>query len=495
LRIANLNTVELTGNMNGRLEPGETAALILSLTNDGSATSQVQVALSSSSSSLQVSQGNWTIPQLASGATVDNSTHPYTISVNLNAGSNLPAALTFALTAENFYHANLNASIWIDPNFADHDTGNVTFTVTDFGAFGYLNYMHPYDPPPGSGFRMPQNGSNALYHGSFMAGVSTSRVSDCAYGDFYVPRYDWENVNNGGILIEPDTVADQMGLAVYQDTGAPQVNQCSLRVTQKSYAWADPPDDDYVMVAFNLKNVSSTGLNNLYAGMYMDWDVAAYNENQAGWDAVNQLGYQYNVSALSPNHRYYGLSLLSGAALSFKVVDITQDGIMTDSLKYAYMSSGTVQTPGNTPSDYALLMSAGPYALASDSSVTVAFAVLGGDNLEDLKTNTAAAHARWGTLTTISHSGAVADGFRITGAYPQPANGDVSISFSMPGQGQVRFDLVDVLGRVTPLWQQFFSQAGVYHVRLPRGELASGVYLLRATSPYGCNTTKMVWIK
>jgi hypothetical protein len=500
LSITNLSTIEQTGDMDGRLDPGETAALIISLENSGSVTSDVRVMLSSSNVNLQVVQGNWIIPQLAAETTINNASSPFVVSASLLASSNLPVTLTFSARAESFYRVDLPMTIWIDPNFADHDTGNVLLTVTDFGAFGYLNYLSPYDPPPGSGLRFPKNSANVLYLGSMMAGVSPSKVSDCAWGDFYTPRYDWQTVDGGEILITPGTAADQSGLAIYQDTGAPVNNQCGLRVTQNSYAWTETLNEDFVILSFSLQNVSGNQLDSLYAGIFLDLDVAYHDSNKAGWEPEQNMGYLYNPMVLTPNPRYYGLSILSNPAVSYRVIDIFNDLYpyerMTDSMKYVYMSSGMVQTVGLNLSDYAMLLSAGPYSLVAGDSVLVSFAVLGGDNLNDLRSNADAAQMKWDNLASTPYDfPSFKPTFTITGTTPQPANGSVNLSFFLPGASRIVFDLIDVLGRVIPIWAAYYPEAGSHSVILPDRDLTSGVYILRGTSDFGRSAVKMVWLK
>jgi hypothetical protein len=406
------------------------------------------------------------------------------------------------VTAENFYHANLTTTIWVNPGFADHDTGNVAFTVTDFGAFGYYDYLQ--GTFHGVGFRLPQAGSNALYQGSLMAGISESKVSDCAFGDLYGTRYDWAVVPGGEIVIAPNSAGAQEGRAIYKDSVPLPVEQVGLQVTQKSYSWSNSTDDDYVILSFTMKNISGGPLNNLHVGLFMDWEIAQYGANRAGWDPALELGYQYNPLTLSPNKRYYGLRLLTGPFASYRVINLPvdlamyqygSDYHMPDALKYQYMSQGPVQTVGPTNSDYAMIMSAGPFSVASgDSTLPIAFAVLGGENLSDLQANAVAAYNKWWNVPVVSSNRNQAT-FKITGASPQPANGDLNLSFTLPGSGQVNFDLIDVLGRATPVWEGYYQQAGSYRVVLPKRDLTSGVYLLRGTSPYGRAATKIVWLK
>lgn len=498
LQINGLPFDELSGDFDGRLDPGETAALILSLHNSGGATSNVEVSLFSNDPAVQILQGTWNLAEFPSGADADNSSNPFQISIALWSQTNREAQLTFSIEAENFYAASLEASIWIDPAFADHDTGNVIFTLTDFGAFGYYGYTHPSDPLRGSGFRFPPGGSNALFHGSLMAGTSASKVSDCAYGNSTYTRYDWATTPDGEISITAGTLADQEGIAVYKDTSPPLNEQVGLEVTQHSYAWGTPPNDDFVILSYDLKNTSGAALTDLFVGQYMDWDLLYFDENEANWDSDYSLGYVYNQQPLAPNTRYYGTSLLTGNLASYRVIDnyseIPQG--MTDLLKYGFMSDGMVKTASTGPSDQATLLSAGPFSLDIGETLEVAFAILGGNNLADLRDNANAALSAWAGFTQNSTvASPVSLKFEIKSVFPRPSNGDLQLIFFLPGAGEVNFTLFDLLGRATPIWHGRFSEAGSYKISIPRWEGASGVYFLEGVSPYGNSTTRIVWIK
>lgn len=502
IEIDNYSIVELSGDFDGKLDPGETASIIVTLQNYGSATADVVVHCASSGWEITVQAGIWSISQIPSGGSVDNAGEPFQVTVSPLAQINNPVSLIFTVDAEGFYTTSFSVPIWISPAFADHDTGSVVFTVTNFGVFGFQNYLDPGAPYAGSGFRFPKDESNALYHGSLMAGVSFGKVSDCIYGGsyYYDARYDWQTTVNGDISIVPGTVADQEGMATYKDTGAPPGERVGLAVTQHSYAWSNPPDDDFVIVAFELKNLSGQPLSNLYVGLYLDWDLIFHYNNEANWDAERSLGYVYNEFTCDPNRRYYGTSLLSGTLKSYRVIDnyadIPVSGVMTDSLKYAFLSAGMVKTASSTPSDQATLLSAGPFSLGIADSVEVAFAVLGGNTLADLQSSADAAQAAWNGMVGKNGPGQpTAPVFTIENVFPKPANGSLTLAFSVPGPGEVSFSLVDVLGRSTPLWKGYYAAPGSYRLAITDRELSSGVYWLLGSTSGGKSITKIIWLK
>jgi hypothetical protein len=402
----------------------------------------------------------------------------------------------FVVEAEAFYNAKLTTPLWIAPSFANHDTGNVVFTLTDFGVFGYYNLLQGTNV--GSGFRFPPQGTNALYHGSLIAGISENKVSDGIFGgDFQQYRYDFEPAEGGDMTVFPGIQSDQEGFAVYRDTRAPSSEQVGLEIVQKSYAWSQPPNDDFVIVSFSVKNISGQSLSNLFVGLYMDWDPIYYNENEADWNEEKSLGYVYNQQLLAPNTRYYGTSLLSHMPASYRVIDSSVPYPPTEAMKYQFMSSGFVQTSSQGPMDQATLLSAGPFTLLFEDSVEVVFSVLGGEDLDDLEVNADAAAEIWDEIVTgIGGDNRQSDlSFQINSVYPRPANGAINFTFTVPGPGKVEFDILDPLGRSFPVWESDYQQAGSYDVFIPHWKGASGIYFLRGRTIYGSSVIKLLWLK
>jgi hypothetical protein len=509
LVIQQLDVSEISGDNDGRLDPDEQAELILTIKNEGAATANVQITVNFTGFQLTIGQSLWIIPDIGAGETVSNAASPYTVSVSPFATADSEMELIFSISAEDFYSSSINWPVWISPAFADHDTGSVALTMTNFGQIGYQKYTDLSDPPPASGFYFPQDGPNALYLGSLMAAVSSEKVSDCAYGgsNYYEDRFDWQIIPTGDLALFPGTLADQEGSAIFKDSGAPSNEQIGLAIFQHSYAWSQPPRDDFVIVSYTAKNVSLQSLSNLYLGLYMDWDLIFSFDNEAAWDPLRNMGYMYSAYNRDADRQYYAASLLEGSLASFRVMDIGANPDyptmgppvkprMSDSTKYAFMSEGMIKTSSVIASDHATLLTAGPYSLAVGDCVQVVFAVLAGENLADLRANADSAQAAWNSLAVSASSSSTGEPeIQLLDVFPRPANGDLHFSIRLAEGGKIAFSLLDILGRSTPIWQDSYPEAGIYRLALPRQNLASGVYWLIAQGDRSQSSAKIVWLK
>ena len=79
--------------------------------------------------------------------------------------------------------------------------------------------------------------------------------------------------------------------------------------------------------------------------------------------------------------------------------------------------------------------------------------------------------------------------------YPNPFNPVTNIRFSIPKQGNVKLEIIDILGREVAVLLNDFKTAGFYTVDFNAGELASGTYLYRITSGNFTETKKMLLLK
>ena len=292
---------------------------------------------------------------------------------------------------------------------------------------------------------------------------------------------------------------------MFKDLGAPSNEQIGLAVSQHSYAWSLPPRDEFVILTYLAKNISTGALSNLYLGLYMDWDLIYNFDNKASWDPLRNLGYVYSAYNRDVDQQYYGTSLLEGSLISYRVIDQFADypsagppskPRMSDSTKFAFMSEGMVKTSSTAASDQATLLTAGPYTLAVGDCVQVVFAVLAGENLEDLRANADSAQVAWnsavGLLPSIPPPSL---DIRLLDIFPRPANGDLHFSILLPEGGKIAYSLMDILGRTTPLGQNTYPEAGIYRIALPRQNIASGIYWLVAEGQRSRTSAKIIWLK
>ena len=286
------------------------------------------------------------------------------------------------------------------------DAGNVVYTVTDVGGHGWFDPIAAQNM--GSGFVFG-GGVNALFHGGLILATAADDVLDACYGsddNGATTPFDFEP----GIPVEIGAGGgDQYGFATFSAGG----RYC---VRQFSYAWAAGPDNDYVIVEFEITNIGPAG--DVYAGWYADWDIGNATENEVGYDAARRLGYMSDATATDPNvYGIAGLSHpLSGFRAVFNPVWVYPDGEgagdpgFEDADKFDFLT-GFGTTASDVPDDWSVEVGMGPFALDSGETVRVAILMAAGTNLADLQANTDAAQAQWsgGIVQPIMSRQAAAD--------------------------------------------------------------------------------------
>ncbi|MCI0330047.1 MAG: S8 family serine peptidase [candidate division Zixibacteria bacterium] len=299
-------------------------------------------------------------------------------------------------------------------NLYHHRNGNVEFTLSNFGGYGFeagsleMRSLPVFDE--GLGFeRKTELKVSRLFEASFIAGVNDSMVSNHASNDFccfpqvlQTPDADFA-VHPGGNLqiLEPGPAGGNETFSIFDDRLAKY--PLGLAVAQKSYSYDSIGQDNFVLLEFTLKNGSSSTLDGLRAGLFFDFNffslTAQYLGDLAGFDRSLQLGYQYNDS--SPAYR--GIAAADTGGLStFNAVRIfpgVSDGF-TLAEKWQVLSSGFADTAISSPIDGAMLAAKGPFSLPPGDSVKIAFALVAATTLDSLKTYTQTAQNIYRRLTS-----------------------------------------------------------------------------------------------
>jgi hypothetical protein len=389
---------------------------------------------------------------------------------------------------------------------ADHDAGNVRFSVSDGGKFGWEQ-----NQASGSGFVYPIDDRDNLFEGALVAGYDSVHVSHSARNDPAGSELtDWQLLPGGDIVIsDPGSFADQDGLSRYADTGADA--PMDIEVTQRSYAWAEPPYDDFVIVELTFRNAgldSMSDIDSFFAGVYMDWDIPPFGQlplNNAAVDTALDVGYMQNVSS----DRHCAVHVLTEPGITgFDIIDNQGGGYGFSKPEFWRSMSGGIAEFSGTSKDFSYVLATGPFDLAHQDSVTVAFAFLGADNLDDLVSNVVAAREIYGVPTGLGDAAgggsALPRAFALGQNFPNPFNPSTTIRYRVPaGAGEalhVTLDVFDLRGRRVCTLVDAERAAGEYAVqwngRGERGEsLASGVYLYRIHAGDFEATRRMMLLK
>ncbi|MFC1572942.1 right-handed parallel beta-helix repeat-containing protein, partial [Candidatus Eisenbacteria bacterium] len=335
---------------------------------------------------------------------------------------------------------------------ADHNVGDCVLTVTDQGILGFTT-----EPDgEGSGFRYPVEGSNHLFIGGLWVGESVDYVANRDYASD--PTQEWivSTYPDGHIWIDEQGTSSQDIHSCYTDSAA--ATPRGLFVNQESWAYAVPDEaTGLVILHYTITNAAAVSLADLHAGVFLDLDVNDNSTNDIGMvDAGNNLVYLTDASGI-----YTGLVWLyddTSAPLSNLTLvhnptyTWPQNYYVLEEDKHEFLTAADpehVLLDGSTPDDYSVLAATGPFDLVPEGEQLVAFAVVGGESLEEL-----ILHAQIAQIIHVGGYGEVPDtpgakpamGRLIPGT-PNPFSKHTLVCFDLARAGAVDLSVYDLSGR------------------------------------------------
>ncbi len=314
--------------------------------------------------------------------------------------------------------------------------GNVGLSVSNFGAVGNDadSRAASFEFPNGSEIEHLIRGG--LWIGAITADpgdtlVSTASLSQniSSSGDAtteFLPlgRFVTRSSIPNSPDYDPNAISEQDFVASFRDFPAPNnansEDPCPLGVEVELtvLSWSFKPVDDFVILNYTVKNVSKVDLDSVYFGMfaefatnfkgrYENWPPGStiFRNKVITWDDSLRLFTERHCSfdrGAAPN--YGGLKILgskphavAGKSVSMNWFDFSSRDIPDqDRERYLLMSNGDDDstdtmtsscTAGSAGNDPVEVISFGAYALPKDSSLTIAFAFVGGENLTDVELN------------------------------------------------------------------------------------------------------------
>lgn len=395
--------------------------------------------------------------------------------------------------------------IVLEPVFETHDVNEVHVSLTATGGIGWVGFPSGLGDE-GDGFTF-QGGPNLLFEGALLLGTGPAKLSDAAR--LSSERTDFVPV--AGLppqKFTPGVQADQEIRLAFTDS-INTATPLGVRVDVTSWAAATPPNDDFVIVAFEVTNRTASPLDSLWAGLFFDWDIDElhYATNRAAWDAGRRLGYAWDAS---PGLPYVGVLSLSGAVTGYSAIPNNGSGApwslidgFSKAEKWDVLQGGTgVVTAG--PTDISNALSSGPYAIAVGASATAFFALLAGENLADLQANADRAVLFFAdSITTEAgsppHAGR-GPAARLGPPTPNPFNPSVRLDLELQEAREARVGIYDARGRRIVLLTDDRRAAGrhplVWDGRDTHGRpMPSGVYFARLESGGLLQVRRLVLMK
>jgi hypothetical protein len=378
--------------------------------------------------------------------------------------------------------------------------------MTDQGILGFTDDTQT----EGAGFVVPSSGDNVLYIGGLWVSQCQTYVANRDYGDD--PEQEWEVSTgpDGSVIVDDGGVSDQDIVSSYRDTGGNDTRNFFVR--QESWAWADDPDDDFIIVRYFIENEADSAQVDLYAGLFLDLDVGnSAAENSGGSDPIEDLIYMTDGSGV-----YAGLKRLHADQMPDVTANVTfihnptfiwPDGYVPDTDKLAFLqASDSAHNVEDATSldDYSVLVSVGPFSLDPGQSNEVVFALVGGSSLSDLRANAERAQIKYIEVTQSpagleDHNPSFASA-KLLPNMPNPFDPQTTVRFELEGRADVSLVVYDAQGRrvrtLVEGSQAEGSHSLIWDGRNERGNpVSNGIYFLRMRSGTVRDSRRMVVLR
>ncbi|RDC61884.1 S8 family serine peptidase [Adhaeribacter pallidiroseus] len=362
-------------------------------------TEDLFVTLSSPSPYVSIIRSTFAAGSMATLASKTNLELPFQVLIRPDIPFNQPVVFRYGFS-DGVYTDYQYFTLTLNPNYITLTVNDLDATVTSNGNFGF----NDLDTGNGEGVKF-KNFGPLLSEGGLMIGTSPEKVADNLRNEALKSDDDFQVV--AGIqFVKEGKRADEEATGVFQDKSS-AAGMVGVKVKQRAFAWQDAPDNQYVILEYQITNTTQDSLTNLHAGLFADWDIANYTNNTAAWDSVTRTGYTYQPNL--PNV-YAGVSLLTPQAVTtYAINNPAQDAQalnlrdgFTDAEKFTALrnTDRLYQNSGNLGSDVAQVVGAALNKLAPGESTTLAFAVLGAESLPNLKQQAQAALSKYQQIKT-----------------------------------------------------------------------------------------------
>ncbi len=414
-------------------------------------------------------------------STVNNNGDPFKFKVNAGAPDN--ALIRFKVTLSDGTYSDVYFfDVIVNVDYINIAINDVATTITSKGKIGY----NADGQLQGLGFTYM--GTNMLYEASVMFGSASTKVSDSFRGETAgTADADFQSVIKANKIV-PGVFSEFDVHGRFNDAVATPVQ--NLLVSHSAYAWSTPGNRKYVIVEYVMKNSGTTPINTLYAGIAADWDIdaATASQNKSNYDATTKMGYIYSTAT---GGKFAGIKLLTNTAapVCYNIDNIAGGGGGVDvndatnyfgtGDKYTTLSTnrylaGTADADGE---DIIGVMSSGPFTIAAGDSAKVAFALIAGDDLVDIKKSADSAQVHYDGPPSIV-TGIKNNSMNEINAvvFPNPTNSDLNFMINTNKSENVDIILVNTLGQTVKHLVKNNLSTGFNQITTDVSQLPVGTY-------------------
>lgn len=496
VRLPNLEqvAVRLDPQGDGVLDPAESPGLEFTLANVGVVdASGVEAFLEIAGNPyVAVAVDSTTFPDIAAGTQADNVGRPLRLAISPGAPQGYAFTMQLTVISAEGFERTFDVPAYVGlPEYRTHDAGHVYLTVTDQGSVGYLDDRRLH----GAGMGVAGQPSS-LFVASVWGGNSAAYVCNNGLTAEGLDPREWQADNRVAVVERTDGA--QEFASSFTDGG--HASPRGVVVTQRSWAQADAPMDDFIVMQFTIRNAGTADLADYCFGLFADWDVVDLFQNSGGTDRLHRT-----VWVSHPSGPRFGLVVLgdtpvSNLALVDNATYVYPHSHIADADKYQLLSGEIGSTTAGALTDWSSIAAVGPLRLGVGQTATVTFALVYGDDEADYLANVAAARTVVEGAVAVGDADQAPRAFRLAQNQPNPFNPSTEIRFSLPADGPVDIAVFDLAGRRVRTLVAGTLPAGDHEARWngqdDGGEaLPSGLYVYRVTTAGQTLARKMMLVR
>ena len=492
ISIRNVNRT-IVDKGSGTIPAGDTIKVFIDLKNFLSSVSGVKVTLSSSSSDAVIVNN-----QLDAGSFSTNELKtqigPFNVFIKPTTEDN--KKITFRLT----YSANSGAytdfelfQITAAVDYLNYHVNDIASTITSVGRVGYS------DSEAQNGLGFNYKGKQLLFEGSLMVGYSKNDVIKLSNNTRNESNgHDDDFVKKVRVAQIPNIKGDFEAKSEFDDSG--NSSPLGIYIKHRHLAYKKAARSKFSIVEYEVQNKTNATIDGLYLGLFTDWDIDDGGKDVTKFDLASRMGYAFGKGV---GTKYAGVKLLSKTGsigyypMTYEVAGdpMETNGGFELKEKYVSLSSGVkaLSLGDDKPNGYDIMFvtSSGPYKIAANTSVKVSFALIGGDNLADLKASADTAQVAYDN--ELSSEPPISTEVILKQNYPNPIISNTTIGFNIPRKGRVVLEIFNLLGKRMSTLINEEMEAGYYpyEFRTTDLDLKNGIYLYRLKFENVQKTLKM----
>ena len=288
----------------------------------------VQATITPSLDDVKILDNSFALGNLAPFDTLKNGLFPIRIVLGNNVPSEAELQLVVRYNGQNYTDIQYLA-IPVNNRYYNAHTADLTLTIVNDGSLGYA----------ASGFR---EGVGFRYQNQPIAQSMGLMVGNSDFvADNVISDLIMATKNQGFRALQSFDFQDQPGVDLYIETIYENITERNLRIEQKTLGWDDL---NAIVLEYRIINNSSSNINNLAAGLFVDYDLGFPAENRVKSLAQEKM----MVTQDAQSSLFAGTALATNQTTNFAALDIkTQvdqeadlDNIFPDSLKRQILSGG-----------------------------------------------------------------------------------------------------------------------------------------------------------